>query len=106
MSLLQKLFNPFLVDTAPALPILFRPVQRLVRILEDVLAGVVTVGEGYAYADGDLRKAVVGAGQFFIDGLNFLLDGIAQVAGHLHHDDGELVAADTTDEINASEHLL
>ena len=82
-----------MIEAAPGLAVVLLVIQGLVRVLEDGARGIGPVREGHAHAEGYLGQTVVLVGQGPVDGIHLLPDGIVQVAGHLHRDDGKLVPA-------------
>ena len=73
------------VERAAVAAVFLRVIQRLIGVLEQAFARIRAVGECRAYAQRHLRHPVFGARQLFVDGAGLLLDGVAQIAGHIHH---------------------
>ena len=81
-------------------------IQHPVRILEDRSGGIFPVRESNAHAQRNLRKAVIRLLQRFIGCIDLLLDGVAQITGHLHHDNGKIISTDPAHIVDASERII
>lgn len=45
-------------------------------------------------------------GKPLVDSLNLVADGILEITGHLHHDNGKLISTDPAHIVDASERIL
>ena len=82
---------------------LFAEIERLIGIGEEAFSRIFAIHEGHADAQGNLRDAIFGDGKEAVHFIHLILNRIAQIAGHIHHDHREFVAADAADVIDGTE---
>lgn len=86
--------------------IFFYTVQDLVCILKNALSWIFSVCKGNTDTQGNCRGTILCHGKPLVDSLNLVADGILEITGHLHHDNGKLISTDPAHIVDASERIL